>query len=224
MGDIVEGMDNDEDTRQLAVVSILFDIDGDNAAFDAIFDVDVQYADTSDIVFGLDLNDLMPADIASAGYFAYEGALTSPPCSDIVRYFVMNTMGTIGASQLQKFRELLDKFGDSLSPNFKEVQNTGVSVFGCVGYLDGGNDEVVEAVIPQTDSEHNIGWIVLVFAMMFGAIVMVCCIARKCETVTHKPLTTEKKKDNKSFIERKVYGVITTAGVKDVVEKETADV
>jgi len=42
--------------------------------------------------------------------------------------------------------------------------------------------------------------------------------------VTHKPLTTEKKKDNKSFIERKVYGVITTAGVQDIVEKETADV
>ena len=85
--DILDGLSNREDTRQLAVVSIVFDIDEDedNEAFDAIFadDVDVQYADTSDIVSDLDLNDLIPPDIKSAGYFAYEGALTSPPCSDI---------------------------------------------------------------------------------------------------------------------------------------------
>merc|ERR1712204_102097 len=227
--DVVNGMANNEDTRQLAVVSILFEVDesADNAAFDVMLSDDIlasiEAADTSDIVSGLNLNDLIPSDIQSAGYFAYEGALTSPPCSDIVRHFVMNTFGTIGASQIEKFRQLLDKFGDNLAPNFKETQsmNDDDIVYACVGYLVDGNDEVIEVVIDddgQTQTGY-IGWIVLTTFMGITALAIVCFFGKYCETKTHVPLTVDKKND-KSFIERRVYGVLSN----QITAKPTADV
>ena len=139
----------------------------------------------------------------------------------------MNTLGKISVSQMAKFRELLNRFGDPLSPNFKELQVSDATVYGCVGYLDNRrSDQVNDVVIDADETERGFGWIVLILVMMFVVLAGVCLFALKCETVTHKPLTTDKKKkktkgtdDGKDFIERKVYGVITTAGVKEAVNK-----
>merc|ERR1712129_386427 len=79
-----------------------------------------------------------------------------------------------------------------------------------MGYLVDGNDEVIEVVIDddgQTQTGY-IGWIVLTTFMGITALAIVCLVGKYCETKTHVPLTVDKK-DDKSFIERRVYGVLS---------------
>ena len=129
----------------------------------------------------------------------------------------MNTVGSIGVSQMQKFRELLNKFGDSLSPNYKETQVSDATVYGCIGYLADDNGVINVAVV--TDDKHNVGWTILVIFMMLTAFAIICIFGMKCETKTHKPLTT-KKNGKKRIVERQVYGDIadiTTAGIEEAI-------
>merc|ERR1712013_351763 len=96
-----------EDTHQLGVVGIFFDVvdNATNPAFDALFGANDENLDNirwphrsehSTVVKGLDLSELVPEDIGTAGYYAYEGSLTTPPCTNIVRWHVMNAHSYIG--------------------------------------------------------------------------------------------------------------------------------
>merc|ERR1712130_1075707 len=97
---------------------------------------DIQYPgkrDYDSIVTDLDLTELIPADIETAGYYAYEGSLTTPPCTDIVRWHVMNARGTIGIDQMDKFRHLLaDVYGTNAAPNYRELQDNVNTVYACM--------------------------------------------------------------------------------------------
>merc|ERR1719461_206842 len=83
--DVLDRTIKGEDTHQLGVVGIMFDIvEADNPAFDSLFSVfeDIKYppksGDASHVVKDLDLSGLIPADVGSRGYYAYEGSLTTP--------------------------------------------------------------------------------------------------------------------------------------------------
>eukprot|EP01083_Nonionella_stella_P090124 251801_1 len=147
VGDAIQ---NDIDTRQLAIVALFFDVveDEGNPAFDAIFSNEtldyIQLPDVhedddrhdpryAEIVSDLNLADLIPDDITTAGYYAYEGSLTSPPCTNIVRWHVMDTRGYIGASQLEMLRELMNHEGDTIAPNYREIQDNENTVYLCTG-------------------------------------------------------------------------------------------
>merc|ERR1712039_120429 len=132
------------DVHQLGVVGFFFEIsEEDNPAFEAMFAdermdrIETPLADGEelnelDFVEGLDLADLIPLDYATAGYYAYEGSLTTPPCTNIVRWHVMNAKAKISEGQMEKFRELLQADGvHSQAPNFREPQTNVNTVYGC---------------------------------------------------------------------------------------------
>merc|ERR1712190_470523 len=140
-----------EDTHQLGVVGIMFDVvEEDNAAFTSLFSAfdKVRYPPTSDdastVIKDLDLSGLIPSDIGSRGYYTYEGSLTSPPCTNIVRWHVMNARQTIGVSQMAKFREMMqDTSNKTMAPNYREIMPTFNEVFAC-GDWDTEEVEVVD--------------------------------------------------------------------------------
>lgn len=70
-----------------AVVAIFFDVVDavQNPAFESIFGDDrvkrIQYPGTVEMIGDLDLRGLIPADVATAGHYAYEGSINTKPCT-----------------------------------------------------------------------------------------------------------------------------------------------
>eukprot|EP01083_Nonionella_stella_P302115 1040359_1 len=139
--DIEAAVADGVDTHQMAVVSILFDaVDAINPAFDAMFNNEIMDQITlqdsehyvlSSIVKDLDLSLMIPDHVSTMGYYAYEGSLTTPPCTNINRWHVMNARGYIGTSQLETFRTLLSAEGQTVAPNYREVQQNVNTVYSC---------------------------------------------------------------------------------------------
>jgi len=159
-----------EDVHQLGVVGIFYELSNDtNPAFEAIFEhlEDLQFPGKRDyhaIVTGLDLADLIPDQIETDGYYAYEGSLTTPPCTDIVRWHVMKAAGSISFDQMDKFRQLLsDRYGNNAAPNYREIQDNVNTVYAC---MEGES-------APQVDDEEVDSTTFAVIAV-YGALIMIC--------------------------------------------------
>merc|ERR1712154_710198 len=168
-----------EDTHQLGVVGIMFDVvEADNPAFDSLFSVfeNIKYPphsdDASQVVKDLDLSGLIPSDVTSKGYYAYEGSLTTPPCTNIVRWHVMNARQTIGVSQIAKFRAMFqDSSNKTMAPNFREIMPTFNEVFACGDW----EAEEIETVDDE-DEGLSAGWITAIVAIVFAVIFLACFI------------------------------------------------
>merc|ERR1712087_67230 len=174
------------DVHQLGVVGIMVDIsEEDNPAFDAIFDAavynDLKYPKQADekastVVNNLNLSGLIPADVASAGYYAYEGSLTTPPCTNIVRWHVMNARASISAAQMEKFRGLMmdSTTNKTLAPNFREIMPAFNEVFACVP----GEDAVVVDEDVLVEDKFDEGWIVAVLAIIASIIFLMMFVLK----------------------------------------------
>merc|ERR1712157_388646 len=170
-----------EDTHQLGVVGIMFDVvEDDNPAFDSLFSVldDIRYPPNSDdaslVVKDLDLKGLIPSDLTTRGYYAYEGSLTTPPCTNIVRWHVMNARQTIGVSQMAKFREMMqDTSNKTMAPNYREIMPTFNEVFACGDW----DTEEVEIDDDEKDGLSG-GWIATIVAVIFALIFLGCFISK----------------------------------------------
>ena len=88
----------------LAVVAVLLDKGQDNPVLRAIWshlpkqkEKDVAASAT------IDAAALLPGD---KGYYTFQGSLTTPPCSEGVRWFVLKTPMTVAASELTAFARL----------------------------------------------------------------------------------------------------------------------
>ena len=62
----------------------------------------------------------LPVDATS--YYHYEGSLTSPPCSEVVSWFVLKNPVMIPTAILNKFRQIKDPGGIPLVSSFRPVQ------------------------------------------------------------------------------------------------------
>jgi carbonic anhydrase len=89
------------DKGELAVVALLIHKGADNAILKPIFD-NFPAKGTESKVAGtnFDLMQLLPA---RHGYYTFEGSLTTPPCSEHVRWFVLKQAVQASAEQVGQF-------------------------------------------------------------------------------------------------------------------------
>ena len=87
---------------ELAVVAVLIRKGKSNSALAPVFDHFPAAGTTESVVAGTTFNvgDLLPV---SRGYFTFDGSLTTPPCSENVRWFVLKSAVEASENQLKQF-------------------------------------------------------------------------------------------------------------------------
>ncbi|MDX8377072.1 MAG: carbonic anhydrase family protein [Mariprofundales bacterium] len=100
---------------QLAVIGVLLNEGEANNAIDAVWSNMPKDAGTNNAPEGVSINaaSLLPADMS---YYHYNGSLTTPPCSEIVSWYVLKNAVTVSKAQIAAFRVLY-------SDNVRPVQN-----------------------------------------------------------------------------------------------------
>jgi carbonic anhydrase len=90
---------------KLAVLAVLFDVGAESRPLAPIFAKLPTEAGSEVSVENLTLD---PAAILPArlGYYEFEGSLTTPPCSEGVRWLVLRQRSSVSKAQLAAFREL----------------------------------------------------------------------------------------------------------------------
>ncbi|QJR10442.1 Carbonic anhydrase [Usitatibacter rugosus] len=90
---------------KLAVVAVLLDKGGNSDVIDAIWKNLPKEKEKEVAVEGvtIDVAKLLPAN---RGYYAFEGSLTTPPCSEDVRWLVLKSPVKIASAQVAAFGKL----------------------------------------------------------------------------------------------------------------------
>ena len=90
---------------KLAVVAVLFDVGKSNAVLAPVLAKMPPEEGPERTVEGTSLD---PAKLLPSrrGYYEFEGSLTTPPCSEGVRWFVLKQPVTLSQQQLDAFRKL----------------------------------------------------------------------------------------------------------------------
>jgi carbonic anhydrase len=102
------------DRGALAVVGLLFKKGKANLVLASVFDnAPAEVSKEAKTIEGqtVDVGKLLPA---GARYFTYEGSLTTPPCSEGVRWLVLDTMAEVSEDQIAQFRKATH--GDTARP------------------------------------------------------------------------------------------------------------
>ncbi len=107
------------DTK-MAVVAVMLKLGQENKALKPVFDnLPAREGQTAK------LNEFNPADILPGDptYFAYTGSLTTPPCTEDVKWHVMQTPMVISYAQLAAFKKLYKMNARPVQPlNGRRVQ------------------------------------------------------------------------------------------------------
>ena len=90
------------DAGKLAVIAVLFNEGPENAALKEIFAA-LPAQEGERPIKPFDTAALLPATLA---YYAFEGSLTTPPCSEGVAWQVLKTPATLSAAQIEAFRKI----------------------------------------------------------------------------------------------------------------------
>ena len=99
---------------ELGVVGVLLEQGKKNSAFEGIFQHLPRPGEKLTVDdLTLDLAALLPTD---RHYYAYEGSLTTPPCSQGVRWMVLKTPVKLGAEQIKAFRRLFSANARPVQP------------------------------------------------------------------------------------------------------------
>lgn len=135
----------------LAVYGVMFEIGGDdNSALDDLFDrlvTEVRYPGSTKMDSLLDLNLLLPA-AADTEYISYMGSLTTPPCSQTVRWTMAANKLRVSKAQMVQLRSLM------ITYNNRRVQalngRTATSSWSSTAGM-----EVVPEVVPAAAAKSN---------------------------------------------------------------------
>lgn len=88
---------------QLGVVAVLFKAGKENAALKPVFEhLPAKAGEKRPLEAAFDASTLLPADRA---YYAFMGSLTTPPCSEEVRWQVLKTPVEVSNAQLAAFKK-----------------------------------------------------------------------------------------------------------------------
>ncbi|MBY5930088.1 carbonic anhydrase family protein [Halomonas sp. DP8Y7-3] len=89
----------------LAVVSVMFDEGEQNAVFDGLVaSLPSSAGDTAEIDGGIDFAQVLPED---QEYFRLNGSLTTPPCTEGVRWLVMKAPQSLSSDQITAFAQAI---------------------------------------------------------------------------------------------------------------------
>jgi len=100
------------DYGDLFVIGVMIEEGDANPVLEAVFDHIPEAGHTHESTHEVDPTDLMPGDHAA---FRYRGSLTTPPCSEIVTWHVMEHPITASKQQIEAFSSLY-------SDNFRPVE------------------------------------------------------------------------------------------------------
>ena len=101
----------------LAVVGSLFRLGmAASPLVEALLDAAPETVGSTALQDGPSAADYVPG---SLNYFGYDGSLTTPPCSEGVRWIVMQSVGTVSEAQVERLRTLTG------GPNNRPVQPIG---------------------------------------------------------------------------------------------------
>ena len=97
----------DGNSGNLAVVGVLLtEGDSDNEAYAAVFDhLPAEAGQPQPTGAAIALASLLPE---ARGYYTYQGSLTTPPCSEIVRWLLLDEPVALSAGQIAAFRAIYD--------------------------------------------------------------------------------------------------------------------
>ena len=87
----------------LAVVGLLFRSGVASPLVQALLDAAPGAGDTVQLESGIEAAAYIPPD---SGYFGYDGSLTTPPCTEGVRWIVMQAIGTVSPEQVAGLQAL----------------------------------------------------------------------------------------------------------------------
>ena len=96
-----------DDNGKLLVVSLMFVVGRPNKALDPIWQATPSLANSDMIIpcSKVNVSDLLPNN---STYFAFEGSLTTPPCTEGVQWIVLKQPVEASMPQLKKLRAILD--------------------------------------------------------------------------------------------------------------------
>jgi carbonic anhydrase len=99
---------------KLAVISIMYEIGDASKGIAALWaNMPAHAGDKNDVKATVNATDIMPA---SKDYYRFNGSLTTPPCTEGVRWFVLKDTVTISKGQLKAFQQSLHE------PNNRPLQ------------------------------------------------------------------------------------------------------
>ena len=87
----------------LAVVGLLYRLGDANPSIQGMLDAAPDGIGSVDLTSGPSAADYIPG---IAGYYGYSGSLTTPPCTEGVRWMVMQSVGTVSQDQVNRLQEL----------------------------------------------------------------------------------------------------------------------
>lgn len=88
---------------EIAVLGVLLRPDNPNEAFQVFLDNLPESGGEASATTGVDLASLLPDDLS---HWAYDGSLTTPPCSEGVQWYVLSEPVSVSLPQLGAFRAL----------------------------------------------------------------------------------------------------------------------
>lgn len=105
----------DRNSNNLAVVGILLTEDErENAAYAAVFDHMPAQVGAPEIAGDpIALAELLPE---KQGFYTYQGSLTTPPCSEVARWLLLDTPVELSAEQIAAYRALYDSNARPVQP------------------------------------------------------------------------------------------------------------
>uniref|UniRef100_A0A1A9ZJJ0 Carbonic anhydrase n=1 Tax=Glossina pallidipes TaxID=7398 RepID=A0A1A9ZJJ0_GLOPL len=80
-----------------------------------------EYQSTSQLNNTITMRQLL-GNLNTKVFFSYSGSLTTPPCSEAVRWFVFRDALPVSQNQINKFFQIMDQNGQPLLNNYRPVQ------------------------------------------------------------------------------------------------------